>query len=264
MRTVRQRAGNRVPDVTVFFWITTILAVPVGGAAADLLCDRLGLGLTLTTAATSFALAVALCFQFRVRRYVPALYWLVVLLVGIAGALTTDNLVDNVGVPLGAAAIVFAAALGGTLATWYATERTLSIRAVDSPRREAYYWFAVLFTVALGTAAGDLAADRAGLGYGLAAGVFAALIALVTVAHLLFGLGAVLAFWIAYGLTRPFGAALGDLLSQPHDQGGAALGTVVTSLICLAAIVAILIYLTRTGRDAPRPDAGRHPGAVAR
>jgi uncharacterized membrane-anchored protein len=258
MRTVRQRGGTKVPDVTVLFWIIKILAVPVGAAFADLLIDTLGLGLTLTTAAMSFAVAVALGVQFRVQRYVPALYWLVVLLVGIVGTLFTDNLLDNVGVPLDATAIVFALALAGTFAIWYATERTLSIRAVDTPRREAFYWLAVLFTFGLGTAAGDLAADRLGLGYGLAAGVFAALIALVTVAHLLFGLGAVLAFWIAYVLTRPFGAALGDLLSQPHDRGGAALGTAVTSLVFLAAIAGIVVYLTRTRRDAPRF------GAVAR
>jgi uncharacterized membrane-anchored protein len=262
MRTVRQRGGNKVPDVTVFFWIIKILAVTVGGTFADLLSDTLRLGLTLTTAAMSFALAVVLCFQFRIQRYVPALYWLVVVLAGIVGALFSDNLVDNVGVPLEATAIVFAVALAGTFATWYATERTLSIRAVDTPRREAYYWLAILFTFALGTAAGDLAADR--LGYGLVAGVFAALIALVTVAHLLFGLGAVLAFWIAYVLTRPFGAAVGDLLAQPHDQGGAALGTVVTSLVFLAVIAGIVIYLTRTRRDAPRPDANRHPVEDAR
>jgi uncharacterized membrane-anchored protein len=248
----------------VFFWIIKILAITVGGAFADVLSDTLGLGLTLTTASMSFALAVALCFQFRVRRYVPALYWLVVVLVGIVGTLFTENLVDNVGVPLDATAIVFAVALAGTFATWYATERTLSIRAVDTPRREAFYWLAVLFAFALGTAAGGFAADRLGLGYGLAAGVSAALIALVTVAHLLFGLGAVLTFWIAYVLTRPFGVALGDLLSQPHDQGGAALGTAVTSLVFLAVIAGILVYLTRTGRDAPRLDADRHPGPVAR
>jgi uncharacterized membrane-anchored protein len=212
----------------------------------------------------SFALAVALWFQFRVPRYVPALYWLVVVLISIVGTLIADNLMDNVGVPLEATAIVFAVALAGTFAGWYATERTLSIRAIDSPRREAFYWAAVLFTFALGTAAGGLAADRLGLGYDLAAGVFAALIAVVTVAHLLLGLGAVLAFWIAYVLTRPFGASLGDLLSQPHDRGGAALGPVVTSLVFLVAIVGIVGYLTRTRRDAPRLGADRRQSAVAR
>jgi uncharacterized membrane-anchored protein len=253
-----------VPEVTVFFWVVKILAVAAGGTVADLLSDTLGLGLTLTTAAVSFALAVALCFQFRVRRYVPALYWLVVLLAGIAGTLIIDNLVDNVGVPLDAAAVVFAVALAGTFAAWYATERTLSIRTVDTPRRAAFYWLAVLLTFALGTAGGGVAADRLGLGYGAAAGVLAALLAVVTVAHLVFGLSAVLAFWIAYVLTRPFGAALGDLLSQPHDRGGAALGTVLTGLVFLAVIVGIVGYLTRSRRDAPRPDADRHLGAVAR
>jgi uncharacterized membrane-anchored protein len=246
-----RRFLSKVPEITVFFWIIKILATTVGETFADFLSGTLGLGLTLTTAVTAVVLAVALWVQFNVPRYVPALYWLVVMLISVIGTLITDTLVDNLGVPLPVAAVVFAVALAATFAAWHASEKSLSIHTIDTPRREAFYWLAILLTFALGTAAGDLAAERLGLGYAVAAAIFAALIAVVAVAHKRFGLGAVLAFWIAYVLTRPLGASLGDLLSEPRDSGGLALGTVATSLAFLAAIVAVVIYLTRTRRDTP-------------
>jgi uncharacterized membrane-anchored protein len=184
-------------------------------------------------------------------------YWLVVVLISIVGTLITDNLVDNLGVPLEVTTAVFAVALAGTFAVWYRNERTLSIHTIDTGRREAYYWLTILFTFALGTAAGDLVAEKLGLGYAVALVSFAVLIAAVTTAHLRFGLNAVLAFWIAYVLTRPLGASLGDLLSQARTDGGLGLGTVVTSLVFLATILAVVVYLSVTRRDAPESITSR-------
>lgn len=155
-------------------------------------------------------LIIALAVQFRARRYEPTIYWLAVVLISVVGTLITDNLVDNFGVPLEVTTIVFGAALAATFALWYARERTLSIHTIFTIRRETYYWLAILFTFALGTAAGDLVAERLGLGYWKSALIFGGVIAIVAVAHLRFALNAVLAFWIAYILTRPLGASLGD------------------------------------------------------
>ncbi|MEU1687785.1 hypothetical protein [Micromonospora sp. NPDC005707] len=246
-----RRFLSKVPEVTVFFWIIKILATTVGETFADFLNVTAGLGLTLTTAVMSVLLTIVLLLQFRAVRYLPALYWLVVVLISIVGTLITDNLVDNLGVPLEVTTVVFAVLLGATFAVWYAAEKTLSIHTIDTPRREAFYWLAILFTFALGTAAGDLAAEALGLGYAVAAAIFAALIAAVWTAHRFIGLGAVVAFWIAYVLTRPLGASLGDLLAQPHDEGGFNFGTVVTSLVFLLTILTVVVYLSVSKRDQP-------------
>jgi uncharacterized membrane-anchored protein len=240
---------SKVPEVTIYFWIIKILCTTVGETAADFLNINLDLGLTGTTIVMSGLLAVALFVQFRLRRYVPGIYWLAVVLLSIVGTLITDNLVDNFGVPLETTTIIFSVALAATFAVWYASERTLSIHTIYTRRREAFYWLAVLFTFALGTAAGDLVAEGLDLGYGTSAVIFGALIGLVALAHFGLKVNAVLAFWIAYILTRPLGASIGDYLSQDRDEGGLALGTVTTSAIFLAAILALVVYLTVTRRD---------------
>jgi uncharacterized membrane-anchored protein len=240
---------NKVPEITLYFWIVKILATTVGETAADFLNTTLGLGLTGTTYVIGAVLAAVLVFQFRVRKYVPAIYWLAVVLISIVGTLITDNLTDNFGISLTTTTIVFAIALAVTFMVWYATEKTLSIHTIHTYRREAFYWLAILFTFALGTAAGDLLAEQLNLGYLPSALIFAALIAIVALAHFKLKLGAVLAFWIAYVLTRPLGASLGDLLSQSHDDGGLGLGTVATSAIFLITILAVVVYLTKTKKD---------------
>jgi uncharacterized membrane-anchored protein len=240
---------NKVPEVTLYFWIIKILCTTVGETAADYLNVNLGFGLTNTTYAVSAILAVVLVFQFRLRMYVPTVYWLAVVLISVVGTLITDNLVDNLGVPLTTSTIAFAVALAVTFAVWYASERTLSIHTIVTRRREAFYWLAVLFTFALGTAAGDLLAEKINIGYWKSALVFGGAIAVVFFAHRVFKLNAILSFWIAYILTRPFGASIGDYLSQAKADGGIGLGTTVTSVIFLTAIAVTVAYLTVTKKD---------------
>lgn len=240
---------NKVPEITLYFWIIKVLCTTVGETAADFLNTKLNLGLTGTTLIMGSLLLIALVFQFRSRRYVPGIYWLAVVLLSVVGTLITDNLVNTFEVPLEVTALVFGVALAATFAAWYASEKTLSIHSIHTMRREAFYWLAILFTFALGTAAGDLVAETLNLGYLLSALLFGAVIAVVAVAHLRFGLNAILAFWIAYILTRPLGASLGDYLSQDRDNGGLGLGTVITSAIFLLAILATVIYLTSTKKD---------------
>jgi uncharacterized membrane-anchored protein len=190
-----------------------------------------------------------LVFQFRLRQYVPGVYWLAVVLISVVGTLITDNLVDNFGVALQTTTIAFAIALAATFAVWFAKEKTLSIHTIVTSRREAFYWLAVLFTFALGTAAGDLLAEKLAIGYWKSALVFGGAIAIVYFAHFRFKLNAILAFWIAYILTRPLGASIGDYLSQARADGGLALGTTVTSVIFLATILAVVVFLTITKKD---------------
>ncbi len=267
MSTVDSRAGagrqmlNKVPEVTLYFWIIKVLCTTVGETAADNLNTKLKLGLTGTTYVMGGVLVVTLFFQFRKRKYVPGIYWLAVVLLSVVGTLITDNLTDNLGVSLEASTIAFAIALAVVFAAWYASEKTLSIHTIFTTRREAFYWLAILFTFALGTAAGDLASERLGLGYWKAALVFGAAIGLVYAGHRFSKLGAILAFWIAYILTRPLGASIGDYLSQTRHDGGIGLGTTGTTVLFLATILALVIYLTLTRRDvitapgAPAPDA---------
>jgi uncharacterized membrane-anchored protein len=240
---------NKVPEITIYFWIIKIMATTVGETAADFLSETLNLGLTVTSYIVAALLVIALVFQFRYRKYVPWAYWLSVVLISIVGTLISDNLVDNLGIGLETTTVAFGGALLVTFALWYAREWTLSIHTIYTTRREAFYWAAILFTFALGTSGGDLAAEGLNLGYGQAALIFSGMIALVTAGYYIFNMNAVLAFWIAYILTRPLGASCGDLLSQPRHNGGLGLGTVATSAIFLATIVALVIYLTVSRKD---------------
>lgn len=253
MRTITREGAtqmlNKVPEVTLYFWIIKIMATTVGETAADFLNFNLHFGLIGTSIVMSALLAVFLFIQMRARKYVPWLYWVVVVLISIVGTLITDNLVDNFGVPLETTTIVFCLALLATFAAWYASEKTLSIHTIFTTKRELFYWAVILFTFALGTAAGDLAAEGLKLGYANSALMFGALIGVVTIAYYVFKTNAVLAFWIAYILTRPLGASFGDYLSQPAANGGLGLGTVVTSMIFLSAIASLVIYLTVIRKD---------------
>ena len=262
-RNVAQAMLNKVPEVTLYFWIIKILCTTVGETAADFLNDNLGLGLTNTTFLVGALLLVALFFQFRYRRYVPGIYWLAVVLISVVGTLITDNLTDNFGVSLVTTTAVFSITLAAVFAAWYASERTLSIHTIVTTKREAFYWLTVLFTFALGTAAGDLTAERLAVGYWKSALLFAALIGVVYFANLKLGLNAILAFWIAYILTRPLGASIGDYLSQPRADGGLGLGTTVTSVIFLLTILAVVIYLTITKVDRIERDPGETRARVS-
>ncbi len=246
---------SKVPEVTLYFWVIKVLATTVGETAADFLATNLGLGLTGTTLIMSALLTIALGFQFRARRYVPGLYWLAVVLISIVGTLITDNLVDNLGVSLGLCTTVFGIAMLATFGVWYASEKTLSIHSITTTKREAFYWLAILFTFALGTAAGDLIAEGLNIGYFNSVILFIAMIGLVGIAYTYLDLNAVVAFWIAYVLTRPLGASTGDLLAQAKADGGLGLGTTVTSAIFLTAILGVVVYMTmaqkRTGVAAP-------------
>lgn len=240
---------NKVPEITVYFWLIKVLCTTVGETFADNLNENLGLGLSGTSYVMGALLIGVLVFQFRARRYVPGIYWLAVVLISVVGTLVSDNLVDNYGVALETTTILFGAVLIAVFASWYAVERTLSVHTIFTTRREAFYWLAILFTFALGTSAGDFLSERLELGYLAALGIFAGAIVVVAVLHFGLRLNAILSFWLAYILTRPLGASIGDYLASPTEEGGLGLGTNVTSIIFLSAILALVVYLAISKRD---------------
>lgn len=234
---------NKVPEVTLIFWAIKILSTTVGETGADYLAVHVGLGTNLTMACMTSLLIAVLILQLRGRQYVPWIYWLTVVLVSIVGTQITDLLSDKLEISLYVSTAAFACALGATFAIWYGFERTLSIRTIVTTRRELFYWAAILFTFALGTAAGDLATEALGLGFQIGVLVFGVLIAFIAVLYRL-GINPVLTFWLAYILTRPLGASLGDLLAQSRNYGGVGLGTIYTSLAFLTMIVALVAWVT--------------------
>ncbi|SOE97401.1 Uncharacterized membrane-anchored protein [Burkholderia sp. D7] len=238
---------NKVPEVTLAFWIIKIMSTTVGETGADYLAVHVGLGTAVTGAIMGTLLVIALVLQLRSREYVPWIYWLCVVLVSVVGTQITDALTDGLGISLYVSTTVFAIALAAIFAIWYRCERTLSIHTIVTGRRELFYWAAILSTFALGTAAGDLATEALGLGFRVGVVAFGALIAIATAAFYL-GADAVLTFWVAYILTRPLGASLGDLLSQARTYGGLGFGNVTTSVVFLVVIVA-LVSLVSVGRN---------------
>ncbi len=243
-----QTLFNKVPQVTFFFWIIKVLCTTVGETFADFLNVNLNFGLPGTSVVMGILLLLALFFQMKAKKYVPVIYWVTVVFISVFGTLVTDILTDSLGVPLETSTIVFSVLLLLSFALWYAKEKTLSIHSIYTKRREFFYWLTVLFTFALGTAAGDLMAESLGLGYLVTGIIVAAIIVVVVIARKL-KLNAVLSFWIIYIMTRPLGASVGDLLSQPTKYGGLGFGATLTSVLFLAGIFAIILYFSFTKKD---------------
>ena len=244
---------NKVPEITLAFWVIKVMSTTVGETGADYLAVNVGFGQGVTRTVMGALLALALFLQLRTRRYTPWTYWLTVVLVSVVGTQITDLLTDGLGVSLYASTSAFAAMLAAIFASWYWVERSLSIHTIVTQRRELFYWAAILCTFALGTAAGDLATEELGLGFTWGAVAFGALIAM-TYAVWRIGGNAVLTFWIGYILSRPFGAALGDLLTQAKTYGGLGLGALWTSALFLSVIVllvAVAQYSIRSREVAP-------------
>ncbi len=242
---------SKVPEVTAWFWLVKALTTAMGESTSDFLVHTLVPEIAVVLGAIAFS--VAIYIQFTKDRYIPWCYWLAVAMVGVFGTMAADVLHVGLGVPYIASTIFFAIVLAAVFRFWYLVEGTLSIHSIYTPRRETFYWAAVLATFALGTAAGDLTANTLGLGYFGSIWLFAAIIAIPAVGYFRFGMGSILAFWFAYVVTRPLGASVADWLSKPAGVG---LGTGLVSLLFAAAIVAIVRHLAVTGKDTPEDQTG--------
>lgn len=258
-----RRLLSKVPEVTIWFWIIKILCTTVGESFADWINMVLGVGLIATAVIFIIVTAVVLAVQMRLRRYVPAAYWLTVVVMSVTGTLLTDILTDQLGVPLWASSLVFSLLLVIVFGVWYSKERTLSIHSIDTTPREAFYWLTVLVTFALGTALGDWTLELTGWGPGVSILLPLTLLAIVT-GLWRYGANPVLAFWIAYILTRPLGANIGDWLGLSPDEQGLGLGTFVTSIIFLLAILATVVYLSLSKADVDKGASEHHTPPVAR
>jgi len=232
---------KKVPEVTVFFWIVKLLTTAMGESTSDYLVYHIdpyiavGLG--------GIGLVAALVLQFAVRRYIPWIYWLAVLMVAIFGTMAADVVHIVLGVPYLTSTIFFAIVLAIIFAIWYMSEKTLSIHSITNWRRELFYWATVMATFALGTAAGDMTAATLHLGYFASAVLFAVLIALPAAGYFLFHLNPIATFWFAYIVTRPLGASIADWLGKPY-LGGLGLGDGIVSFVLALLIIAFVGYLT--------------------
>ena len=233
---------NRVPEVTIVFWVIKVLSTTTGETCADYLNETVGLGLANTTWIMLSGLIVAMVLQFITSRYNSFIYWLVVILISVVGTLITDNLTDGAGFPLWGSTILFGCLLAVVFCAWYWKERTLSFHTIVTRRREAFYWVAILCTFSLGTAGGDLITEGFGIGYIWGTVLFAGVIIVIALMRFVLKVNGVFCFWAAYVLTRPLGASIGDLLSQPRADGGLGLGTSVTSIVFLSIILVLVIY----------------------
>ncbi|KAE9044157.1 hypothetical protein PR003_g2699 [Phytophthora rubi] len=280
-----EQVGVKVPQVTIYFWIIKVLATTVGETFADFLNSNIGLGLGGTSGVMLAILLVSLAGQMKLDYYFAPLYWFVIVAISTVGTLLSDNLTDNLNVPLAVTTPIFLALLAIVFFSWYHIEKNLSIHSIFTRRREAWYWLVVLVTFALGTSAGDLIAEQLDVGYGNSLVVFAGCIAVVGLLWYFKAVNGVFCFWVVYVLTRPLGATLGDLMSQnPADSVGSGsgsgfssessslsssegsdsdsgealpsgwkaglnLGTTVTSMIFLFLIAVLVIFLAVTKKD---------------
>ena len=235
---------NKVPEIILIFWLIKMMSTTVGETAADFMIFNFKLGLPITSLIMTALFLIVLVIQLKAKEYIPWKYWLTVVFVSILGTLITDNMTDNLGIPLAYSTIGFSVVLAVVFAIWYAREKTLSIHHIDTFPRELYYWVAILATFALGTAAGDWFAEGLNIGYQNSTLIFAGGIALIAAGFYALRLNSVLCFWLAYILTRPLGAALGDWLSQPVKNGGLELGVTSISVVFLLMIVGLVSYET--------------------
>jgi uncharacterized membrane-anchored protein len=237
---------TKVPEVTAIFWLTKVLTTGVGESTSDFLVKQVGKGGAVFLGTIAFA--VAIIWQFKTSRYTPGVYWLAVAMVAVFGTLAADAVHVGLGVPYYASSTLYAVILAGIFVAWYRTEGTLSIHSIYTPRREVFYWLAVLATFALGTAVGDLTARSFGWGYLSSAVVFGCAIAVPAIAYWRTNLNPILIFWTAYVLTRPLGASIADWLGKNHDIGGLGLGDGTVSVVGALLIVGLVSYLARNQR----------------
>jgi uncharacterized membrane-anchored protein len=242
---------SKVPEITLWFWVIKVLCTTVGESFADWIDMTLGVGLVATAVIFTVVLGVVLAWQLYLDRYLPFVYWLAVVVLSVTGTLYTDILTDSLSVPLAVSTTVFAVLLAVVFGVWYARERTLSIHSINTTPRELFYWLAVQVTFALGTAMGDWTLELTGWGPGVSVLLPAGLIIAIVIGWRL-GANPVLSFWLAYILTRPLGANFGDWLGLPREQQGLGLGVGLTSVIFLAAISVMVIYLSITRADVIR------------
>ena len=240
------RGLSKVPEVTLLFWVIKIAATTFGETAGDALSMSLDLGYLVSTAIFAVIFVAAVAAQIGAREYRPLLYWATIIASTTVGTTLADFTDRSLGIGYAGGTTLLAALLLISLFTWYRTLGSIAVDTVSSPASETFYWVTIMFSQTLGTALGDWTADTAGLGYVGGAALFGALLGLVVVAYYRTDIPRTILFWVAFVLTRPLGAVLGDFLDKPLGAGGLALSRYTSSAVLLAFIVAcILVFPQR-------------------
>jgi uncharacterized membrane-anchored protein len=233
---------SKVAKVTASFWILKICATTLGETGGDLLSMTLHVGYAVSSAILIAVFVVSLLAQLRSRRFHPVLYWMVILTTSTAGTTMSDFMDRSLGLGYLKGTLILVSCVAAVLAAWRYCEGTLSVASIETRRAEVFYWAAILCSNTLGTALGDFLADDSGLGFGRGAALIAGLLGLVVVAAWFTRLDRVVLFWVAFVLTRPFGATFGDVLTKPAAAGGLDLGTIGSSIVLAAVLVIVIAY----------------------
>jgi uncharacterized membrane-anchored protein len=241
------RTLRKVPEITIYFWIIKILTTALGESTSDYLVHQIDPVMAVLLGFIGFAIAMVL--QFKVRRYIPWIYWFTVTMVALFGTMAADVIHIVLKVPYTISTGFFAVVLAIIFLIWYQVEKTLSIHSIHTPRREIFYWIAIIATFALGTAAGDWTAITLKLGFLTSGMVFALLFAIPAIAYWMFRLNAIIAFWFAYIMTRPFGASFADLFGKAKEAGGLGFGNGLVSAVLFILIIGFVGYLAITRKD---------------
>jgi uncharacterized membrane-anchored protein len=235
---------NKLPELTLLFWITKITATTLGETGGDLLAQTLGVGYATSTLIFFAFFLIMVSIQLASKRYIPPVYWAVIVATSTAGTTMSDYMDRTLELGYATGSIIIAATLALILVTWKLMEKTLSVTDIKSKRGEMFYWAAILVSNTLGTALGDFLADDSGLGFGGSAILISAILLLIILAYYFTKISRVMLFWIAFVLTRPFGATFGDLLTKPTEEGGLNYGTKIASLILFSLLVILVVYET--------------------
>lgn len=249
------RGALKVPEITIWFWVIKALSTAMGESTSDYLVHAIDPILAVGLGFVGFL--AALLFQMTRRRYEAPPYWLAVVMVGVFGTMAADVLHVGFGVPYAASSVLYAVALIAVFVTWQRSEHTLSIHTVDTPRRELFYWAAVVATFAMGTALGDFSAVSLQLGYLDSALLFGAVIAIPAFGYWRLRWNSILCFWFAYVATRPLGASFADWAGKPKGAGGLGFGDGTVAIALGIAIFLLVAYLTASRRDVQSTDHAR-------
>lgn len=233
---------NKIPALTLAFWILKISATTLGETGGDLLSMTLNIGYTTASVALLGVFLIALILQLSTHKYVPIIYWFVILATSTAGTTMSDFMDRTLGLGYATGTFILSSLLALILIIWKWVEKSLSVSNVSSRRGELFYWCAILVSNTLGTALGDYLADDSGLGFAGGALLIGGLIAVIALLYFYTKLSRVLLFWLAFVLTRPFGATFGDWLTKPFSKGGLELGTVGSSAVLFGILIILVIF----------------------
>lgn len=238
---------NKLPEITLAFWVMKICATTLGETAGDLLSMTLNVGYAISSLILISVFLVTLGLQLFSKAHNPTLYWTVILSTSTAGTTISDFMDRTLGLGYASGSLILIGLLIMIFAIWRLSEKSLSVNNVQTTRGELFYWTAILISNTLGTALGDYLADDSGLGFAGGALLIGSAIAVVVAARFYTRISGILLFWMAFVLTRPFGATLGDFLTKPHEKGGLDFGTIGSSLV-LAAILLVLVAFAAKAR----------------